>query len=178
MSALEDAVADIAAELDRLGIPYMLIGGLAVSAWGEPRSTLDVDVTIWATETQHAATELGRVFTAAISSPVEFLQRTRVLPLLSSQGVRIDVLFAAFPFEKEMIDRAEVKGIGRHSVRVASVADLILLKAISLREKDRRDVERLWARFRDCIDREYLETRLGELAEALDRPDLMELLRS
>jgi len=88
------------------------------------------------------------------------------------------VLFAAFPFEKEMIDRAQSRTVGSRSIPIATVADLILMKVISPRDKDRHDVQRLWARFRDHIDRPYLESRLRELSEALDRPDLIDLLRS
>ena len=45
MTALESALLEAVGILDRIGIPYMLIGGLAVSLWGEPRSTLDI--TVW-----------------------------------------------------------------------------------------------------------------------------------
>lgn len=145
MSALEEALDEIATALDRLAIPYMLIGGLAVSAWGEPRSTLDVDVTILAPEElPQTVAELCRVFKAAVSRPDDFVGSTRVLPLLSAQGIRIDALFAAFPFEREMIDRAQARPVGSRSIPIATVADLILLKVISPRDKDRHDVERLW----------------------------------
>ena len=42
-----------------------------------------------------------------------------------------------------MIDRAEARTVGSRSIRIASVDDLILLKVISPRDKDRHDVERL-----------------------------------
>src|ERR1700719_1881432 len=34
-------------ELNTASIPYMLIGGLALSAWGLPRATLDIGLTLW-----------------------------------------------------------------------------------------------------------------------------------
>ena len=37
MTALEAAVAEVASVLESLSLPYMLIGGLAVSLWGEAR---------------------------------------------------------------------------------------------------------------------------------------------
>ena len=42
MSNLDGALAEAAEVLEACSIPYVLIGGLAVAAWGEPRSTLDV----------------------------------------------------------------------------------------------------------------------------------------
>ena len=36
MTQLETALVEITSFLDRSGLPYMLIGGLAVAMWGEP----------------------------------------------------------------------------------------------------------------------------------------------
>jgi hypothetical protein len=47
MTPLEAAVVELTAVLDRLGIPCALIGGLAIAVWGEPRATVDVDLTLW-----------------------------------------------------------------------------------------------------------------------------------
>ena len=47
MTQLETALVEITSFLDRSGLPYMLIGGLAVAMWGEPRATLDVDLSVW-----------------------------------------------------------------------------------------------------------------------------------
>jgi hypothetical protein len=47
MTGLEAALVEVASALESLAVPYMLIGGLAVSAWGEPRTTVDLDLAIW-----------------------------------------------------------------------------------------------------------------------------------
>ena len=47
MTKLEAALVEVASLLDELSIPYMLIGGLAVSIWGEVRATLDADFSLW-----------------------------------------------------------------------------------------------------------------------------------
>lgn len=47
MTTIEDALAQVSSSRDSLSTPPMLIGGLAVSMWGEPRATLDVDLTVW-----------------------------------------------------------------------------------------------------------------------------------
>lgn len=44
MTPLESALRAIAAGLDRRGLRWALVGGLAVSARAEPRTTRDVDV--------------------------------------------------------------------------------------------------------------------------------------
>jgi hypothetical protein len=177
VSELESAVVEIAAALEQLAVPYMLVGGLAVASWGEPRATLDVDLSVWAQAgLDSVVSTLEKSFQPAIQDVRQFVAKTRVLPLLTSRGIRVDLIFAALPFEREMIDRAGRKPFGNRFIPVASVEDLILLKSVSLRAKDREDVRRLAARFRDTLDREYLNGRLREFSEALDRTDLLELM--
>jgi predicted nucleotidyltransferase len=176
-SELESAVVEVAAVLEQLAVPYMLVGGLAVASWGEPRSTLDVDLTVWAESGMDSVVAaLERSFKPAIPDAPRFVAKTRVLPLSTSRGIRVDVIFAALPFEKEMIGRASRKQFGDRSVPVASVEDLILMKSVSERTKDQEDVRRLTARFRNTLDKNYLNGRLGEFSEALDRADLLKLM--
>ncbi len=47
MSALEAALGRVHDALTAGGVPYMVIGGIAVAHGGVPRATLDVDVTVW-----------------------------------------------------------------------------------------------------------------------------------
>ena len=177
MTQLESALLEIASILDDLRVPYMLIGGLAVSLWGEPRSTLDIDLSLWVEPAEFDS------IVAAISARVRplpqdalvFARETRVLPVVSSQGVRADLVFAALPQELEAIRRAQPMPVGSSMVNVASVEDLILMKLVSEREKDAEDARRLLLRFKGKIDRDYLEPRLTELAEALSRPGILEV---
>jgi hypothetical protein len=46
MTPLGRAVVDIATALESLRIDYMIVGGIANAVWGEPRATIDVDVTV------------------------------------------------------------------------------------------------------------------------------------
>ena len=74
MNDLEAAVGEAAAAFESLGIPYMLIGGLAVSAWGEPRATLDADFTVWAEPDDFDRTvlRLCESFQCLTRDPIEF----------------------------------------------------------------------------------------------------------
>ena len=47
MKSLESALIAISRFLKQQNIPYMVIGGMANAIWGEPRATLDIDITIW-----------------------------------------------------------------------------------------------------------------------------------
>lgn len=46
MTSQEQALVRLARRLSDLEVPYMVIGGVANAVWGEPRATLDIDVTL------------------------------------------------------------------------------------------------------------------------------------
>jgi len=73
-------------------------------------------------------TRLTSTFRSRASHPGEFIRQTRVLPMSTASGIRMDFIFAAFPFEKAMIDRAVERPLGGVTARVATRKDLILLK--------------------------------------------------
>ncbi|HYM10315.1 MAG TPA: nucleotidyl transferase AbiEii/AbiGii toxin family protein [Bryobacterales bacterium] len=179
MSALEAALVEVASTLESFSLPYMLIGGLAVSMWGEPRATLDIDVTLWV-EPEHFEQAVGRLcerLRASPQDPLAFARRTRVLPATTSQGVRVDIVFAALPAEREAIRRACPKQVSGKKIMVAAAEDLVLMKLASEREKGLEDARRLLRRHSRSLDRNYLEPRVADLADALGRPDLMDVLR-
>jgi hypothetical protein len=98
MTAQEEALSELCATLDEVHLPYMLVGGQANAIWGEPRATLDIDVTVWADEQAGAVSTLAAHFRALVDDPSGFVRDTRVLPLESRGGVRIDVIFGMLPF--------------------------------------------------------------------------------
>ena len=177
MTPLESALLEVTGALDRLRIPYMLIGGLAVSLWGEPRSTLDVDVTTWveSKDFEHTISEIGKHLKVLPKEPISFVQSTRVLPCMSSQQAKIDIIFAALEEERRIIQRARPIQAAGSTIKVASVEDLLFMKLASERPKDMQDSRALLRRFRKTIDRSYLEPRLKELADGLARPDILSL---
>ncbi len=179
MTQLDDAAADVSAKLSELGVPHMLIGGLAVSAWGEPRATLDVDLCLWvsAGELETMVGHLVSEYEALSNDPVEFVRRTSVLPIRTPTGIRVDCVFGRLPYEKRAISRSRDRLLGGRPVPVIPVEDLILVKLASEREKDLADARNLLRRHADTLDREYLEPLLLELAEALARDDIPALLK-
>jgi hypothetical protein len=46
MRTLDGTLRRLASDLERLGVPWALIGGLAVGTRAEPRTTRDVDVVV------------------------------------------------------------------------------------------------------------------------------------
>jgi len=174
MTSLEQALIKLAQTLSDNRIPYMIIGGMANAVWGQPRATLDIDVTIWFKEK-----EINRIVSffadfcrPLVSDPAGFVQDTSVLPLESKDGVRIDLIFAKLSFEREAISRVVEIKVGGIPICFCSPEDLILYKIISERERDQDDARGVAVRRMKSLDLNYLEPRIRELAIALERPEI------
>ena len=112
--SLESALAQAVEDLNQAAIPYMLIGGLALSAWALPRATLDIDLTLWvpADDFDRVCLHLASRYHPRTGDPVSFARKIRVLPVANDAGVRLDFLFAAYLFEEVMINRAVIRRLG------------------------------------------------------------------
>ena len=180
MTPLDHAIHDITRALESLRIAYAIIGGIANAVWGEPRATIDVDVTVAVDDDDLLATvpAIARSFRVPVSDPVAFVQQTRVLPLDTADGVRIDVIFALLPFELEAIRRAKDVTIADRTVHVVTPEDLILMKIISERPRDAADAEAIVRRRIGELDQAYLEPRIRELAVALESDVILDRWRT
>lgn len=180
MNALEEAVGVMARFLEARQVPYMVIGGIANLIWGEPRATLDVDVTVLVEEASwpELITDLGIRFHLIPNRPLAFLRETHVLPIETDAGVRIDLLWARLPYEYKAIAQARVEAIAGQRVRVCRPEDLIIHKIISERPKDREDVQAVIRAQGSRLDQAYLRHTIRELATALSKPDLLAFLNA
>jgi hypothetical protein len=174
MTLQQDALIGLATFLDAARVPYMIIGGMANIVWGEPRATIDIDVTVWVPEREVPTFvgQLGESYRILIDAPLPFIAATRVLPVETASGVRIDVILGLLPFEQEAIDRARPVEVAGAVVRFCTPEDLVLMKIISDRERDLTDARAVLARRGDDLDLDYLEPRIIELARLLDRDDI------
>jgi predicted nucleotidyltransferase len=156
------------------GIKYMVIGGLANAKWGNPRVTLDIDITIWVSDDRigNLLYALKKDYTILVDKPLDFISNTRVLPVQDNKGQRIDLIFGSLPFEENAIDRAIKVEIGTTTINFCTAEDLILLKIISDRDKDIEDVRGILKFQKETLDYDYLEPRITELTILLDKPDI------
>jgi hypothetical protein len=168
MAELDDALKTLTSWLDASGVPYMVIGGFAVTVWGNPRFTRDLDITI-SVPPDRLRAMIQRIcadFTSLVTDPDKFVGDTRVLPIMVD-SVPVDLVFAAVPYEEEAIRRARVISIGGKEARVCSPEDLILHKIVSTRPRDREDIEGVFQYRHSELDYVYLDPRIEELASAL-----------
>jgi predicted nucleotidyltransferase len=171
---LIEAVGAVAAALDSLAAPSMIIGGIAVIAAGVPRQTIDVDATILGREAtlDEVVSALARHgISPRISNALEFARERQVLLLIhDATGVNIEVSFAWLPFEEEALARATTIDVSGQTVRIAIPEDLIVYKAAAWRDRDRSDIERLLSIHFAAIDLQRVRALIVEIAAALDDP--------
>ena len=175
MNKLEDALKDIQNFLKARGVPYMIIGGIGNLVWGEPRMTVDIDITVHISDANERdfIKEAGSKFKVLVGNPDEFVKKTRVLPIEITENVRGDIIFSGLEYEKMAIGRAiEVEISKNIKVRVCTAEDLIIYKAISEREKDWQDIEGILLRRGSLLDKKYLINWLSQFASALDKPGI------
>ena len=165
----------LSAVLDRWGRWY-LFGAQVVAAYGVPRLSADVDVTVeLAPDDPHRFArdmEVGG-FTLRIDDP-EFLRQTRVLPFVhAATGMPLDVVLAGSGLEEEFLGRAKTTNIGGVDVALIDVADLVIAKILAGRPKDMEDARSLWRVHSSSADRRRVVRLLRLLEEALGQSDLV-----
>jgi len=102
MTDLEKALIVLSKTLSENRIPYKVIGGMANAVWGNPRATLDIDVTVWVSdkEIQNVVQILSDAFKVLVSRPKDFILEMRVLPLQTKNGVQLDIILDLSPMNR------------------------------------------------------------------------------
>jgi len=158
---------------------FCFIGGIAVQRWGEPRETVDVDLTLltgFGGEEPFIQTLLQE-FEARIPEAMQFARARRVLLLRSKKGVGLDIALGALPFEELIIQRSSLFEFPPHvALRTCSAEDLIVLKSFAGRGQDWVDVERIIVRQTGQLDWNYIHEQLRPLAELKHAPEILEQL--
>jgi hypothetical protein len=179
MSKLAETLHSLVDLLDRLSIPYGVMGGIAVRAYGVPRPTYDVDATI-AIQRERLAELFNhlREIDYAIPEPyetgwVDDVRGLKVLKLrryLRSESLDVDLFLAESNFQYEVMRRriqAEAEG---RKIWLISPEDLVLFKVLAGRPRDLGDVNDVLF-MQGQLDVQYMKSwapKLGISAE-LDR---------
>lgn len=169
MTSLEAALHNAARALRATGLRWAVVGGLAVSARAEPRTTRDVDLAVAVDDDAAAEAALYRLHVHGFSvvSVVEQTARHRLATarLHSSderaRGIFVDLLFASSGIEPEVVNRAEeIELVPGLSVPVARTGDLVALKALARNDRDRpQDLDDIRALLREATPEDVDEAR-------------------
>ncbi|MEO7270562.1 MAG: nucleotidyl transferase AbiEii/AbiGii toxin family protein [Vicinamibacterales bacterium] len=176
LGPLTSAAAEVFAVFADLGRTGCLIGGMALQRWGQPRFTADIDLTLLAplgSEGQLIDELLGRLNARRPDARRQALD-FRVLLLVASNGVSVDISLGALPFEEEVIQRAsrwrQVAGVW---LTTCSAEDLVIYKLVAARPQDLLDVTGVVQRQGRRLDIERIRRWCRLFADLKEDPDLL-----
>lgn len=181
MNEILQAAVEVNQAFRSMGHPYCIIGGLALQRWGEPRMTIDIDVTVFSGFGNESAVveQLLERFPARIEDVVSFAQQNRIALLKTADGVGIDVSLGALPFEERVMERSSVWTIPEYGdIRTCSAEDLVVLKAFASRPQDWIDVENVIIRQGSKLDRNLILKELQPLVELKEEPKILDRLNA
>ena len=172
LSRLGKQIAEVVAALNAIGVPFALIGGLALTSHKVIRATQDVDLLAdleRADEIDATLAKLG----------YQCLHRSADAANYARGDERIDFLFASRPIARRLLDAATELKTTLGELRVVSAEGLIGFKLQALvndprRTRDLEDIRALLRANRGALDIEELRAyfRLFDRESLLD-----ELLR-
>ena len=180
MNELTQLAAEVGRFCSDRGWRFCVIGGYAVQYWGEPRMTMDVDLSLLTGfgEEERFIDEFLHEYSGRLPDTKNFALQNRVLLLQSSNGVGIDIALGALPFEERVINRSiEIQAESGVMIRVCSAEDLIVMKAFADREIDWHDIRGIIVRQGiDKIDLQLIQKELKPLCEAKENLEIMDRL--
>ncbi len=170
-----DLLTALSPVLARWGRWYVF-GAQAVIAYGVPRLSADVDVTLalLPDALERFAQDMKTAgFALRVDDP-DFVRRTRVMPFVHlATSMPLDVVLAGSGLEDEFLDRAALTQIGNLAVPLIDRADLIIAKVLAGRPKDLDDASALWRIHGPKLDGARIRAVLRTLEEALAQSDLV-----
>ena len=161
--------------LNRWGRWYVF-GAQAVTAYGVPRLSADVDVTVKIVpdDPDRFVRDMEAAgFALRVDDP-DFVRRTRVMPFVhTATAMPLDVVLAGSGLEDEFLDRARATDVGGTTVPLIDLQDLIVAKILAGRPKDLEDAQSLWRVHGPGLDDSRIRGMLWLLEEALGQSDLL-----
>jgi hypothetical protein len=175
-SALRHLVADLQ-EADS-SLRYVLIGGLAVGAWGHPRATQDIDLLATTPAgpdaLEQALEEVGYAVEIMRNpgDPLPLLLRI-VVPEDKGGPVEADMIFATRRSEKLIIDAGRSISFEGLSLPICRPEDLIAMKLAAGGPYDLLDAREVLGINLPDLDQDYLHRRAKDLGVAEELDELL-----
>ncbi len=176
---LISAMHEFADMFETRGYRYALMGGIAGGIFGIPRPAYNVDFALAVSrdllpELFDAAESAGyHVPVAYRSGWVDTVANMPLVKLgmqLGTHGIDIDVFLSESSFQESILTRRSQQDVGGKLVWLVSPEDLIVLKVLANRDRDRGDVQDVLF-MQGELDRNYMRhwaEKLGVLSNLDD----------
>ena len=154
-------------------VKYVIIGGIAVLNWGDPRTTRDVDIVITLFPS-HLEAVIEDFIKCGFTARKDTVKRLRQgLAVKLKHGIySVDLRLSSFTLDKQAIRRARYIKFARVRIPIASKEDLIVYKLANFDFKDKADIEGVIRRQRR-IDFDYIAKSTRQLSAEARRPEML-----
>ena len=163
--AAAEVAQRLAAALEQHRCEYALGEAIALGYWGEPRGTIDVDVTVYLPPDAPATCiELLQ----AIGCEVDVEDALRSLRehgfcRVRLLGVQVDVFLPTIPFYEEARKRRRRVQLGGQSILIWDAESLAVFKMMFFRRRDVADVEQILRVQGNRLDRDWVENQVKQM---------------
>jgi len=174
MTPVEQLLGDLIKLLSDRRIPYAVIGGWAVRAYGVPRPTYDVDLAISLARDQltglfDAISKLGYdvddMYQGGWTDMVAGMPLVKAKTFVDGRTLVADLFLAETPFQASLMTRKQLLPVNGFEAWVASPEDIILLKLMASRHRDLGDVQDIFF-MQGQLDEAYLQKWAEKLGVA------------
>jgi hypothetical protein len=152
--------------LERVGIPYAIVGSFASGIWGEPRFTQDIDILIQLSldQVKLLCSEFpaSDFYVSESAARNAVARRSQFNVIHPASGNKIDFMIAGsgnWP-RQQLARRKQLQVFADHAASVAAPEDVIIGKLICYHEagsdKHLRDIAGILQLSSNLIDRDYV----------------------
>jgi hypothetical protein len=156
--------------LNKRGIRYAIIGGLALIQHTRVRTTDDIDALLTVPQVGmppfFEALE-RRGFSIELERNIREL-RDQGLTTLRFSDVVVDLMRPVIPTYTRVLERAVTAQVLGQTVRISSAEGLIVMKLIAMRPQDELDVRDLMAAYAGHLDLDFIRAEMETFTEAGD----------
>jgi hypothetical protein len=165
-----EVAAALGRALDERGQDYAFGGAVALAYWAEPRTTMDVDLTLFVPPDRPV--DCIRTL-QAIGCDVPVAEATALLDehafcRAKYGAMRVDVFFPSNPFYETARTRRQRVPLKDGSIIVWDAETLAVFKMMFFREKDFVDLKQILRHRLPNFDREWVRMQLVEICGARD----------
>jgi len=153
MQDLYEALNALLKVLERNEVSYVMIGGIAVRAHAIPRNTIDLDLMI-SVESEDFLPIFAALEKVGFEIPEPYLHgwvdRVKEMPVVKTKfyvagrGIDVDLFLVESEFQKSIMARRIAVEVTDRKYWIATPEDLVLLKLLANRPRDRLDVADLF----------------------------------
>lgn len=157
-------LARIVKVLNKLKIPYLVTGGMAIYVWGRPRFTADIDLVVElkpekVKQLVQILIKKGYIDEGAVRGAIKYSSEFNFID--QATGIKVDFwILKNDDFDKSRLKRRVAKKILNQTVYFISPEDLILMKLLwsqqsqSIRQLE--DIQSVMEFSKDQLDFDYL----------------------